>query len=320
MMPVVIISLTYEGSDGVPWMGLDEYRCVRFPISSTCPLPSISSTCPLPSIFVGIQPKSSLAAGEGASPTWPSASLPLEVDRRRLPSPASLALRQDAAGLNTLLQGGAIPIDYRRDMGQRAAGAPPACVLPNDDGDGPHIGQVLHALLDGMSRPVKVVQLCPDPQYFLGRWCDDSSLSVLPVAKTVPAPYCGALGRETGPGPGAGCLSQGQGPSILSGAGGPPLAVDQAVVALFEGEWHPGRVRRLFPERGEVQVLWDSQYSKTNLPAWAVRPAPEVLRGTASSSGTPMELSSHWHAPGTVSEIPLGLEEEKYRICVLIVF
>ena len=29
-MPVVIISLTYEGSDGDPWMGLDEYHCVRF--------------------------------------------------------------------------------------------------------------------------------------------------------------------------------------------------------------------------------------------------------------------------------------------------
>ena len=177
------------------------------------------------------------------------------------------------------------------------------CVLPNDDGEGPHIGQVLHALLDGMSRPVKVVQLCPGPQYFLGRWCDDSSLSVLPVAKTVPAPYCGALGRETGPGPGAGCPSQGQGPSIPSGAGGPPLAVDQEVVALFEGEWHPGRVRHLFPETGEVQVLWASEYSKTNLPAWAVRPAPEVLRGTASSSGTPIDWGA---APDEATGAPLG--------------
>ena len=30
MMPVVIISLTYEGSDGQPWLGLSCYRCVRF--------------------------------------------------------------------------------------------------------------------------------------------------------------------------------------------------------------------------------------------------------------------------------------------------
>ena len=29
-MPVVIICLTYEGSDGDPWIGLDEHHCVRF--------------------------------------------------------------------------------------------------------------------------------------------------------------------------------------------------------------------------------------------------------------------------------------------------
>ena len=67
------------------------------------------------------------------------------------------------------------------------------------------------------------------------------------------------------------------------------------------GGWHPGFVRRLFPASGEVQVLWASEYAKTNLPAAAVRPALDWLRGASSSSATPIGWSAdadsvvgHW--------------------------
>ena len=280
------------------------------PLGGTPAASSAAPACVPPSRGLG----NSLAAGPGVAPTWPSMSPPSSGVRRRLPERAEVnALLQERA---TLLDR-RVELDHQlaearthvdslgltwggRGAGRRplfladcgsqgaarpAAGASSVWVLPRDEGVGLQAGQVLHARCDGSWRPAEVLQRCPNPQFILVRWWHDSSLTVLPVADTVRTLDRAALTRELVGTSGEGAPVSGQRPLPPFATGGPSLAVGQSVFAQYGGAWYPGRVRRLLPDTGEIQVLWEGDYSKTNLPISAVCPVPDLFSGAASSSG-----------------------------------
>lgn len=73
--------------------------------------------------------------------------------------------------------------------------------------------------------------------------------------------------------------------SLLHGGGF--FAVGDRVTACFYGEWHPATVRRLDSE-GNVEVLWESEWAVTLLPATEVLPlAPQT--GTSSQCAFPAD-------------------------------
>ena len=252
-----------------------------------------------------------MEASVGLSQSWPPALPPSRAGRARLPSPASLVRLCGESDRNALLQECALLRDQHQVMDQHlveasthvvstsltlggrgagrrplflascggqgvaraTVGEPPGRASPVIDGAGPHVGQVLHARSAGVWRPLEVLLRCPDPQYFLARWWHDSSLSVLPVAETVCVPDRGALCLEVGADSRAGRSLPGPRPVSPLLSGGPPLVVGQAVFAKFDGEWHLGYVRQLLSVSGKVQILWASEYAKTNVPVADVRPA-----------------------------------------------